>query len=428
MSAVLTLALKDLRLLWRDRFGLFWVIAFPLLMALFFGSIFSGQGGSARNLKVAFVGDLGQESQAFHDALAASEALSVVRLPMDSARGLVARGKLTAYVQFAPDTSGGFGLFSAGRPSIEVGIDPSRTAEAGFLQGIVTQAYFQRMKSQMSDLTQTRGSIDRQMALLDTASDVSPDEAEIYRKFLGSLDTLLASAETGSSDSGSVNEADNYSPFQDPDIAFVNVIKERSGPRSSWEITFPQSLQWCLIGCAAAFALSIVVERTRGTLLRLRVAPISRAHILAGKGLACFIACFGISSLLLLFGILVFDVRVGSWPLLVLALASAAIAFVGIMMLISVLGKTEQAVGGAGWAVLLVFSMTGGGMIPLMAMPDWMVTVSHISPVKWSVLALEGAIWRDFGLTDMMLPVGLLLGVGIVGFTAGVLVMMRTSD
>ncbi|MCP4684710.1 MAG: ABC transporter permease, partial [bacterium] len=182
-----------------------------------------------------------------------------------------------------------------------------------------------------------------QMALLDTASDVSPGEAEIYRKFLGSLDTLLASAKTGSSDSGGVNEADNYSPFQDPDIAFVNVIKERSGPQSSWEITFPQSLQWCLIGCAAAFALSIVIERTRGTLLRLRVAPISRAHILAGKGLACFIACFGISSLLLLFGILVFGVRVGSWPLLVLALASAAIAFVGIMMLISVLGKTEQA-------------------------------------------------------------------------------------
>ena len=40
MGAVINLALKDLRLLLRDRFGLFWVLAFPLLMALFFGAIF----------------------------------------------------------------------------------------------------------------------------------------------------------------------------------------------------------------------------------------------------------------------------------------------------------------------------------------------------------------------------------------------------
>ena len=27
-------------------------------------------------------------------------------------------------------------------------------------------------------------------------------------------------------------------------------------------------------------------------------------------------------------------------------------------------------------------------MVPLMIMPGWMQTVSHISPVKWSILAL----------------------------------------
>jgi len=103
------------------------------------------------------------------------------------------------------------------------------------------------------------------------------------------------------------------SPFGQPEIKYVDVAAERKGPRSAFEITFPQALQWALIGVAAAFALSIVTERTRGTLLRLRLAPISRAHILAGKGLACFTACVSVCALLMAIGVVVFGVRVVSW-------------------------------------------------------------------------------------------------------------------
>ena len=48
----------------------------------------------------------------------------------------------------------------------------------------------------------------------------------------------------------------------------------------------------------------------------------------------------------------------------VLALAglSAAICFVGFMMLIASLGKTEQTASGAGWAILMPLSMIGGAM------------------------------------------------------------------
>ncbi|RME31948.1 MAG: ABC transporter permease, partial [Candidatus Zixiibacteriota bacterium] len=50
---------------------------------------------------------------------------------------------------------------------------------------------------------------------------------------------------------------------------------------------------------------------------------------------------------------------------------------------------------------MLVMSMTGGGMIPLMFMPRWMSAVGTISPVKWSILAMEGAIWRGFTFSQM---------------------------
>ena len=35
MSAVWTLACKDLKLMIRDRMGLFWILVFPVIMALF---------------------------------------------------------------------------------------------------------------------------------------------------------------------------------------------------------------------------------------------------------------------------------------------------------------------------------------------------------------------------------------------------------
>ena len=110
-----------------------------------------------------------------------------------------------------------------------------------------------------------------------------------------------------------------------------------------------------------------------------------------------------------------------------LAMFSSAFAFVGLMMFMSVLGKTEQAVAGAGWALLMVMAMAGGAMVPLMVMPAWWTKLSGFSAVKWSITALEGAIWRGFGAADMMLPVGILIGMGIVGFTVGTVILARSD-
>jgi ABC-2 type transport system permease protein len=176
---------------------------------------------------------------------------------------------------------------------------------------------------------------------------------------------------------------------------------------------------WALIGVCMSFAIGIVHERLTGTFLRLRLAPISRTQVLLGKALAAFLASMGATGLLLTFASLVLGVRIMNPLALVVALAASAFCFVGLMMVISTLGRTHQAVSGAGWAILLVMSMTGGGMIPLIAMPSWMVAVSHFSLVKWGVLAIEGAIWRGFSWGEMALPLGILVTVGAVGLAVG---------
>ena len=114
--------------------------------------------------------------------------------------------------------------------------------------------------------------------------------------------------------------------------------------------------------------------------------------------------------------------------LLVIAAACVATCFVGIMMLMANVGKSEEAVSGAAWGTNMLMAMFGGGMIPLLFMPAFMRTLSNASPVKWSILALEGAIWRDFTLTEMLLPCAILVTIGAVCFTIGSVMLSRASN
>ena len=175
---------------------------------------------------------------------------------------------------------------------------------------------------------------------------------------------------------------------------------------------------WGLIGCMMSFGISLVVERTHGTLVRLRMAPLTRAQILGGKALACFTS-IALVELMLLGVALAFGVRPTSYAILALAGLSAAICFVGFMMLVASLGKTEQTASGAGWAILMPLSMIGGAMVPTFVMPAWIQSISFISPIRWAMLAIEGGVWRNFSVAEMALPCTALIAVGILCFAIG---------
>ena len=422
MKAIITLALKDLLLLTRDKAALFWVIGFPLIMALFFGSIFSSSGEGTSKLRVAVIDkDKSENSQLFIDELKNSDALRISTTTLDSARNKVRRGKLTAYLLIEEGFGNSNPFFTdSSVGGIEIGIDPARKTEAGYLQGIIAKASFKPLQEMFSNPIKAKKMLQESMDEIDDQVIAENPELKHLKNMMSSLDQFFGQVDT--------TELAANSPMQGPDIKVVEVATISEGPRSSWEITFPQALLWALIGCASTFAVSIVVERTRGTFLRLRLAPISRMQILLGKGAACFLACIVVMALLLTLGKLVFGIRIISPFGLVSAVLASAVCFVGVMMVISVLGKTEQAVGGGGMAILLIFAMSGGGMIPLMVMPSWMQTVSSFSPAKWSIVAAEGAIWRGFSFSEMLLPTIILLSIGIIGFTIGATILSRADD
>jgi ABC-2 type transport system permease protein len=214
-------------------------------------------------------------------------------------------------------------------------------------------------------------------------------------------------------------------PAAAPAPMLVSPVNPSDTSARGFSLAFPAAVLWGLMGCAASFAVATVAERSGGTLLRLRAAPISILSILGGKALACFLACLLDSALIVAVMRLGLGVAIEDGLGLWVAIVCASACFAGITLAMGALGRSEQAVAGAGWAALIVMAMLGGAMVPLAFMPEWMRELSVLSPVKWGISALEGAVWRDFAASELAAPCAALLAVGTAAFFSAATLMRR---
>jgi len=445
MRNVLTMAVKDLVLVTRDWLGLFFIIGFPILMGIFFGSMYGGMGeGGSSELELAVVDDDESAMSAkFVDSLDQTEDIAVKKLSRDEAIDRVRRGDLVGMIAIPAEFGETAGVPWIEGPAIQLGVDPSRKAEAAMLHGLVMQAAGKLMIDRFQDPASLRPLIQSARDDIARSQDVPTLMRPMLDQMMTSLDGFLGSwqqvraAERAAGDSTPDDSAAASGPaFQLARVEMIDVThqppkgstEELVGRlRSKWDISFPQAMMWGVLGCAAAFAITIVRERKQGTLLRLQAAPVSRAQIIFGKALACFFAVVGVIIVMIALGTWL-GMRPRSPALLALASVCVAFSFVGIMVLMSVIGRTEEAVAGAAWGANMLMAMFGGGMIPLAFMPRFMVPLSQFSPVKWSILSLEGAIWRGFSPSEMIGPCAVLVAVGAACLALGAVRLSRMAD
>jgi ABC-2 type transport system permease protein len=409
MTQVIALATKDMRLLLRNRGRIFFTFIWPIIVTVLFGLAFGGQGdGEQGKVKVAIVDeDNSDGSRAFAKRL--EESFELTAMTRADAENAVRRGQRTGYIVLTP----GFGaasdrMFYGQSRQVELGVDPARRAEAGMLEGLLMKHASEDLQKAFNDPKATARMVDKALGDMQGAP---ADQTAPVRRFLGELQSFVNTPQS----QGPSGPQNDWQPLK---VISKNVSRERTGPANAFEITFPQGVIWGLIGCMMSFGISLVTERTHGTLVRLRMAPLTRAQILAGKALACFTSIL-IVELVLLAIAWNFGVRPTSLPLLALAGVSAAICFVGFMMLVAGMGRTEETASGAAWAILMPLAMLGGAMVPSFVMPRWMQSIGVISPVRWAMLAIEGGVWRNFSIAEMVMPCAILIGVGAVCFYAG---------
>lgn len=428
LRPILAIAVKDLRHLARDKTAAFFVLVFPLIIALLFGAMFSGGGGGGGSdgLEIAiFNEDTGEASKKFAQSLDDDSAIKVFTVPsMAEGEKGVRLGNYVACLHFKP----GFDpqqIFGEG-VVIEGVVSPKRTAEAGLLEGKLNQLVFMQMSSMFNDPAASRKMMDNARKSVDTTEMSLPVKLALKTMF-SAVDGVSDEVEKNNAKDKAAGNADEAGD-QANGIAWqpvkVNLekltINSRRTPPSSFAMSFPQGVVWGLMGVVTGFASGFAAERTRGTLLRLNVSPAPAWVVLAGKALACFLSCLIVQALMLgMAAIPFFKVTFGDPPLIALVCVVTSFSLSGLAMFIAGLSRSEEAAGGLARGVLILLAMIGGGSIPLFFMPPFMRTMSNVSPFKWITQALDGAMWGGFSLSELAMPLGILVGVGIVGFAVG---------
>ena len=422
MRASLVLALKDLRLLSRDRAAAFFTFVFPLAIALFFGYVFSGT--TAEPMRVAaFVESASPAADTLVRALSEDGAFVLDRVESrEDGERLVRSGTAAALVVVPASYAAGVdGMLAGAGPHLGLVVDPSRRAEGSMLVGKVHEVGFRTVFSSMADPVQFGRALDRMEASLKDSEFSASDKLAI-RVALGRARSMAAQSPKDAGTGG----ASGMSAWKPISVDVTELAMRPGIPANSFAISFTQGVAWALFGAVLAFGSGIAEERQRGTLVRLRVSPMSPNGILLGKALACFLTCMATEWLLVFVGIAFFHVAVSSWLAMTVVIAVTAFGFSGLMMLLAAGFRTEGGAQGAGRAVLLVLAMVGGGTVPLVFMPPFLRAASNISPFKWAVMVAEGATWRNWGPDEMWMPLAVLAAIGAVGLTAGTALVRRS--
>lgn len=420
MRAIWAIAWTDVRLLLRDRAAAFFTFVFPIIFALFFGMVF---GGEARKgaIDIAIVQlDTGEMANEFVAGLKKMDGFET-RDAADEAAGerLVREGKVSASIVIPREFDKALeGLFSTGKgPKVLVLVDPSKQGEAGVLQGRLMEQSFTMMSKTFAKPDRFRKQLQQARDSIAHSKDIDTTKKLMFGTLFQNVETFVNDANKPGEDGKPALSQDAVSGFSPVQIEMRDIRKQWKGPTNAYEVSLPQGIVWGLMGCVTAFVSTLAHDRQRGTLVRLRSAPVTRWHIIGGKALAGFISCMLVQWLLIAIFAVFFGVTLTDPVMLLVATVFSAGAFVGLMMFLAVLGRSGEGSAGLGRSIILIMALIGGGTLPVFFMPRFMKPVSMVSPFKWAVDAIEGATWRSS--QAMWLPLAVLAGVGIVGFMLG---------
>ena len=178
---------------------------------------------------------------------------------------------------------------------------------------------------------------------------------------------------------------------------------------------------------SGAFAMmSILNESEDGTLARLFTTPTDRTAILAGKFLAVFITVIVQGLVLMVTGHYFFGINWGEPAGVALALTGQVIAATGLGVLLISFVKSSRQGGPVLGGGLTALGMLGGLFTANMpnALPEGMKSIANFTPQGW-VLKTWQLVMAGGSVNDLLVPVAVMLGMGIVMFIIGAMLFRK---
>jgi len=404
MRKLFQIALKDVRLIFRDRSALVLMLLAPFLLTIGMGAITGRFSGSSSNssitdIPVAIVNqDTGQLGSALTSLFTSADLDSLLdpalltdpaaaRAAVDndeSAAAIVIPSGFTDSIIPPPQRSAPPELVP-----IEFYANPTRPTSAGIVRAILDQFLAQVEIGRISgEVTVTR---------LLASGLITPEQAVDVGMNVG---TQLAQSAGSRSSIMLKNVTSTGTPVEFDILAYMA----------------PGMALMFLMFTVTYGARSLLVENRQGTLARLLISPTTTAEVLGGKVVGIFLTA--LLQLLILIGgtSLLFRLQWGD-PLGVLVLVlAAAFAATGWGMIIAAILKTPGQIASVGSAVMLIFGLLGGSFFDITMLPGWVQTLSLVSPNAWGTrgflsLARGGSISSVTGPVLALFIMGALLFV-----------------
>jgi ABC-2 type transport system permease protein len=207
----------------------------------------------------------------------------------------------------------------------------------------------------------------------------------------------------------------------------VSVRTNENAASNFYAANVSRMMVMCLLFLLDVLLRDLYEEKENHTLVRLRTGPVGVELFILSKmafallsGLA---ACaFVWTGVVLMFGVRMDAVQVLTFvPFSFILIA----ALTGVALLIHAFSRSRSQAQALSPAVIIVFSMLGGCMIPVEALPPFMQKAAVVSPVYWGVNGLQRIMLERANLFQLMLHVLVLSSVACVFLTFSFFMIRR---
>ena len=411
MLKILQIALKDLRLAFRDRAALILMLAAPLALTIGLGIVtgrFSGGGNASgvSDIPVAVMNlDDGPLGSSLVNVLGGSQLGGLLKpitpTTVAEAQALVDADKVAAAIIIPAGFSRGIlptgpdGAVDAPAP-IALRVSPGRPLGASIVQSVVEE-FINRIDSARvgGDITIRR---------LIAAGLLLPADAEAYAR------GIAERAPTGSAVTVRATSAD----------------AKPVAPFDPLAVLAPGMALLFLMYAVTRGAATVLGERTAGTLQRILVSPTTVFQTLAGKMLGIYFIAVSQMTLLIVGCGLLFQLHWGDGLAVAALIATTALAATGWGAMLAAIARTPAQAGSAGTALMLAFGVLGGNFGSNVPLPSTLSVLGAITPNRWGMNGFE-RLAAGGTLTDIGASLAALCLMAVVTLGIATLVFRRTS-
>ncbi len=379
--------------MWHQKKLLAFLILYPLLFMIIFGSVFGGENG-AFSFNMAIVKPVGSNdniTQAFISIFQEYEGIDVmVKEKTDEsmdemAKRLIEDGDFIA-VLFIPEN---FSQIIFMQVNVAIFYDKSadvnmQSIALGTINGII-DAFSQKIAQQKIELAKEYGNV--------------TDEEAIYLESIAN-------------------------PINVSIVGFSPVKKELKYIDFLVPGLIGMTMMWTGV---TGVASSLVEDRVKGIRQRILSTPTSRFSIVGGEVLSN-VFLIGIQIIiLLLVAVFLFNVTIaGDIWLFALAIIMGMLSMIGIGLVISSLTKTAEEASQLGMLINFPMMFLSGIFFPITK--GWMYYVSRIFPLTYINEALRNVMLRGAEIKDIALPFAISTIFALSIFIIGVILLMREGE